>query len=138
MAYQIRKVKYCYLMVPSRSGQAARVLHELKLADVSLLGFSGFPVKAGKSQLDLISDNMAGIVRVARKNSWHLSKIKQCFLAQGTDEAGAVEKVLTRLAEVNINIIAADAVAAGKGRYGMIFWVKPDKFAKAARVLNAR
>jgi hypothetical protein len=138
MAYQIRKVKYCYLMVPSRSGQAAKVLHELKLAGVNLLAFSGFPARAGKSQLDLIADNMAGIARVARKNNWHLSKVKQCFLAQGTDEAGAVEKVLKRLTEVNINIIAADAVAAGKGRYGMIFWVKPDKFTQAARVLNAR
>jgi len=138
MAYQIRKVKYCYLMVPSRSGQAVKVLHELKQAGIDLLAFSGFPVKGGKSQLDMISDNTAGIARLAKKNRWSLSKIKQCFLVQGTDEPGAVEKVLKRLSDVDINIIATDAVAAGKGRYGMIFWVRPDKYAKAARALNAR
>lgn len=138
MAYQVRKVKYCYLMVSGRSGQAVKILHELKKAGVDLLAFSGFPAKAGKSQLDLVSDNMAGVARVARQNRWRLSKIKKCFLVQGTDEPGAVEKVLARLADKNINVIAADAVAAGKGRYGMIFWVKPKSYSQAASALNAR
>jgi hypothetical protein len=31
-----------------------------------------------------------------------------------------------------------DAVTAGAGRYGAIFWVKPKSVAKAARLLRAR
>ncbi|UCG12895.1 MAG: hypothetical protein JSU72_20915 [Deltaproteobacteria bacterium] len=45
---------------------------------------------------------------------------------------------LTKLATKKINVTAADAVAAGKGRYGMILWVKPKDYAKAARALNAK
>ena len=137
MAYQIRKVKYCNLTVPSRAGQAVKILKELKNAGINLLAFSGFPLKGGKSQVDLVSNDTASISRLARKNGWRISKVKRGFLAQGTDETGAVEKGLSRLADKNINIIAANAVAAGKGRYGMIFWVNPKKYAAAARALNA-
>ena len=138
MAYQVRKVKYCHTIVPSRAGQAIGILNELKESGVNLLAFSGFPIKAGKSQVDLITNDVAPLLRVARKNKWRMSKIKRAFLVQGTDELGAVGKVITRLAEKNINIIAADAVAAGKGRYGMILWVNPKKYNSAARVLNAK
>ncbi len=45
---------------------------------------------------------------------------------------------LQKLADAGINVTAADAVAAGKGRYGMLLWVKPRDYAQAARVLGAR
>lgn len=138
MGYQIQKVKYAYLTIPGRAGQAVKILQALKLAGINLLAFSGFPGKGGKAQIDLVSNNMAGIVKVARKQGWRLSRTKRAFLVQGADKPGAVEKVLKRLADININIIAVDAVAAGKGRYGMIFWVKPDKYGRAASALNAR
>ncbi len=138
MAYQIRKVKYCHITVPSRAGKAANILDALKEEGINLLAFSGFPLKAGKAQVDLVSDEMAGTARVAKKNGWRLSKVKRGFLSQGTDEIGAVQKVMARLAAKNINVIAATAVAAGKGRYGMIFWVNPKKYNSAARALNAR
>ena len=45
---------------------------------------------------------------------------------------------LEKLADEKINVTAADAVAAGKGRYGMILWVRPKDYARAARVLRAK
>jgi len=138
MAYQIRKVKYCYITVPSRAGQAAKILTELKDAGVDLTAFSGFPVKGGKSQIDLVSNDIAGIKWVAKKNDWRLSKVKKGFLIQGTDEIGAVHKVLSRLSDEKINVVAVDAVAAGKGRYGMIMWVKPKDYNRASKFLNAK
>ncbi len=45
---------------------------------------------------------------------------------------------LDKLADARINVVATDAVTAGKGRYGAILWVKPKDVAKAARVLGAR
>jgi len=39
---------------------------------------------------------------------------------------------------VRINVTAADAVSGGKGRYGMIIWVKPKDYARAARALGAK
>jgi hypothetical protein len=125
MADRARKVNYCYLIVPSRAGQGTKVLTELKEAGVNLLAFTGFPVKTGKAQLDLV-------------NGWRLSKTKKGFLIQGDDVVGAAQRHIQRLADEKINVTAANAVAAGKGRYGMLLWVKPKVYARAARALRAK
>ena len=138
MADRVRKVNYCYLTVPTRAGHGARVLGELKDADVNLLAFSGFPAKGGKAQLDLLTDDLAAVRRVARQNGWGLSPSKKAFLVQGDDKLGAIHRHIERLADRRINVTAADAVAAGRGRYGMILWVKPKDYARAARALNAK
>ena len=138
MADRVRKVTYCNTTVSSRAGQGAKVLTELRKAGVNLTAFTGFPTKSGKSQLDFVTENMADIRRVARKNGWRLSKTKKGFLIQGTDQIGAVARHLQKLADKRINITAADAVCAGKKRYGMILWVKPKDYARAARTLRAK
>lgn len=138
MADRVRKVNYCYLTVTGRAGQGAKVLGALNEAGVDLLGFSGFPAKAGKAQLDLLAANLAPVRRVARKNNWRLSAAKKAFLIQGDDKVGAVNRHVQKLADARINVTAADAMAAGKGRYGMLLWVKPKDYARAAKVLNAR
>jgi hypothetical protein len=138
MADRVRKVNYCYAKVSARAGQGAAVLGALREAGVNLLAFSGFPVGGGKAQLDLVGTDMAAVRRVARKNGWRLSKNKKGFLVQGTDQVGACHRQLQKLADQKINVTAADAVAAGQGRWGMILWVKPKDYARAARVLRAK
>jgi len=137
MADRVRKVGYCYLLVPSRPGQGAAVLAALHEAGINLQAYSGFPVGGGRAQIDLVSQDMAGIGRVARKHGWRLSRPKRGFLVQGDDKVGAVHRHLQRLADARVNITAADAVTAGKGRYGMILWVKAKDFGRAARALRA-
>jgi hypothetical protein len=137
MADRVRKVNYCYVTVSNRAGQGAKVLGQLKDAGVNLLAYSGFPVKGGKAQLDFVPENMAALRRVAKKNGWRLSKPKKGFLITGKDEQGAAHRHIDRLAGARISITAADAVVAGKGRYGMILWVKPKDYNRAARVLRA-
>jgi hypothetical protein len=138
MADRVRKVNYCYAKVSARAGQGAAVLDELRKAGVSLLAFSGFPIGGGKAQLDLVAEDMAAVRSVARKNGWRLSKTKKGFLVQGDDRVGACHRQLQKLADQKINVTAADALAAGKGRYAMILWVKPKSYARAARVLGAK
>lgn len=138
MADRVRKVNYCYAKVASRAGQGAKMLAELKDEDLSLLAFSGFPAGGGKAQLDFVTDDMPALRRLARKNGWRLSKPKKGFLVQGNDDAGVVYKHVRKLADRKINITAADAVCAGKGRYGMVLWVKPRDYNRAARALNAK
>ena len=138
MADRVRKVNYCYAKVSSRSGQGARLLAELKTEDVNLLAFSGFPAGGGKSQLDFVTDDMPALRRVAKKNGWRLSKAKKGFLVQGKDASGAVLRHVNKLADRKINVTAADAVCAGKGRYGMVMWVKPKDYTRAARALKAK
>jgi hypothetical protein len=135
---RVKKVSYCYPIVPNRAGQGARVLGELNDAGVDLLAYSGFPVGGGRSQLDLVLEDMGALRRLARRNGWRLSKVKKGFLIQGNDRVGAVHRHLQKLADAGINVTAADGVSAGQGRYGMILWVKPRDYARAARALGAR
>jgi hypothetical protein len=138
MADRVRKVNYCYMTVPARAGQGANVLGQLKDAGVDLLAFTGFPTKAGKAQIDLIAQDMPAVRRVAKKNDWRLSANKKGFLIQGGDKPGAVHRHVQKLADLRINVTAADAVAAGQGRYGMLLWVKQKDYARAARALKAK
>ena len=138
MAYQVSKVNYCYVTVPSRAGQGEKILNELREAGINLLAFSGFPLKGGKSQVDLVSENTAAIQRLGKAKGWRMSATKKGFLVKGSDEIGVVHKVIKRLSDEKINVTAADAVAAGSGRFGMILWVKQKDYARAARILNAR
>jgi len=137
MASSIRKVDYFYTMVPNRAGQAAKILAGLAAADVALVAFSGFPAGKG-SQLDLVPADSAKLRSAARKMGIKLSKRKSGFLVQGDDRVGALTRIASALAVAKINITAIDAVTAGKGRFGAIFWVKPTAVAKAAKLLRAR
>jgi hypothetical protein len=138
MADRVRKVRYSYVMASNRAGTGAAVLAALREAGVDLLACSGFPAPGGKVQIDFVTDDIAGLRRVAKKNGWRLSAVKKGFLVQGDDRVGAVHRHVAKLAAARVGIVAADAVAAGKGRYGMILWVKAKDYARAARVLGAR
>ncbi len=134
----VRKVSYVDVKVPNRAGRAADVLGALAEAGVNLLAFTGFPDKGGKSQVDLVTNDLSGVRRVARKQGWRISRAKRGFLVQGRDRVGAVHGQVRKLAHHRINMTALDAVTAGKGQYGMILWVKPKDYARAARVMGAR
>lgn len=137
MATIIRKTAYFSMQTPSRAGQAARLLDSLSGHGVDLLAFTGFPGEGG-AQVDFIPYDVAKFTRAARKLDLKVSEKKTVFLAQGKDKPGAIAKICGTLAAAGINMVAMDAVAAGKGRFGAIFWVKPKDVAKAAKVLGAR
>jgi hypothetical protein len=136
MSDRVRKVDYFYVTVSNTPGQAAKVLAALAGRGVNLLAFSGFP-SGGKGQLDLVPEDSAALARAAKKLKLKLSKKKSGFLLQGDDRVGAMTKTLNALAEAKINVTALDAVAGG-GRFAAIFWVKPKKVAKAAKLLRAK
>ena len=138
MADSVRKVRYSYVMVPNRAGAGAAVLARLREAGVDLVAYSGFPAAGGKAQIDLVTDDVAGLRRVAKKNGWRLSAVKRGFLVQGDDRIGTVHRHLAKLGAAKVSVVAADAVTAGRGRYGMILWVKAKDYARAARALGAR
>jgi len=138
MADRVRKVSYVHVTVPNRAGHGARVLEALREAGVNLVAFHAFPGKAGRAQIDLVAEDMAALRRVARRNGWTLSKVKRGFVVQGEDRVGAVERHFARLGNAKINVVANSAIAAGKGRYGMILWVKRKDVNRAAKALRAR
>jgi hypothetical protein len=131
----IQRVQYFYVEVPDKPGEGARVLSLLKEAGVNLLAFSGFP-KGRRAQIDFIPSDAAAFRAAARKAKLKLTGPKTGFLVQGEDRIGAIAELMSKLAEAGINVTALDAVAAGAGRYGAIFWVKPGDVNKAAKVLG--
>lgn len=133
---KVRKVDYFAVHVANRPGEAAMALEALKRQGVNLLAFSGFPEGRG-SQMDFIPEKTATFIAAARKAKLRIKPKKQGFLIQGSDAPGAVAGVMKKLAKAKINVTAVDAVSAGNGRYGAIFWVKPKDVARTARTLKA-
>ena len=136
MPTTIRRVEYAYFTVANRSGEAARILEALRDSNLNLLAFSGFPQGRNKAQIDLVTDDIDALKAVAKRFKWKLSRPKRAFLAHGTDEVGAALPPLARMAGAKINVIAADAVAAGEGRFGMLFWLAPRDYRRAAKLLE--
>jgi hypothetical protein len=137
MADTVRSVEYYYVTVPDRAGEGQRILSALRDDGVNLLAFLGFPLGGGQSQLDLVPEDAQALREAARRAGVALSEAKRAFLIQGDDRVGAVADATAKLAEANVNITAAAAVAAGSGRYGMIIWVAPADYDTAAGALGA-
>lgn len=137
MATIIRKLGYYSMKVSNRPGSGAKLLDALKLAGVNLLAFTGFPERGG-AQLDFVPDNDSAFRRAAREAGIKLSARKPVFLLHGDDRPGALTAVAATLANARINLIALDAVTAGKKRFGAIFWVAKKDVTRAARLLGAR
>jgi hypothetical protein len=136
MADTVRLVEYFYITAPNKAGEGARALTPLKDAGVNLLAFSGFP-QGRRAQMDFIPADPATFKEAAKKAKWKVAGPKRGFLVQGEDRVGAVADLLERLGTAKINVTAIDAVSAGEGRYGAIFWVAPKDVKKAADLLGA-
>jgi hypothetical protein len=136
MTDSVRKADYFYVAAANQTGAGAMYLKALRDAGVNLLAFTGFPA-GRKAQIDFIPEDSAAFRTAAKKNKWKLSARKTVFLVQGDDRLGAIHEVIGKLAAAGISMTALDAVTAGAGRYGAMFWVKPRDVAKAARILGA-
>jgi predicted amino acid-binding ACT domain protein len=136
MAETIKGVEYYYVVVKDKPGSGAGVLSVLQQAGVNLKAYLGFPAGRGKSQLDLVPEDAAALKRAAQQAGLKLSRAKRAFLVEGDDRVGAVADLTRRLADAKVNVTAACATAAGGGRFGMILWVPPSAYRKAAQALG--
>ena len=136
MADTIRKVAYFAMDVADKPGEAVRILQALSQAGVNLLAFSGFP-RGRRSQLDFIPEDATLFRKALTRAKLKVRPKKTGFLVQGQDRPGAVAEMLKNLADAKINVTAVDAVSAGGGRYGAIFWVKAKDVSKASKALKA-
>jgi hypothetical protein len=136
MADTVRRVEYYHVTVADEPGTAARTLAPLKESGVNLLAYLAFPTGKKQSQIDLFPENGAALKEAARKGGLALSSAKKAFLIQGDDRTGAVADITRKLADAKINITATAAAAAGGGRYGLIVWVAPEDYERAAKALG--
>jgi hypothetical protein len=136
MADQIRRVDYFYVEVPDKPGEGVRVLAALKEAGVNLLSFTAFPTSSGKAQVDLVPQDSAALQKAAKNAQLQLSPRKQAFFVQGENRAGAAADILRKLSSAGVNVRAANGAAAQAG-FGLILWVAPNDYEKAAKALGA-
>jgi hypothetical protein len=137
MADTVRGVDYYYVTVPDAPREGQRILSALKDSGVNLLAFLGFPLGGGQSQIDLVPEDAESLREAAEQAGVTLSEAKRALLIQGDDRVGAVADTLAKLAQADVNVTAAAATGAGSGRYGMIVWVAPTDYERAADVLGA-
>ncbi len=137
MADTIRRVQYFYITTPDKPGEGARALQTLRDAGVNLLAFSGFPA-GRRAQLDFVPEDPTAFRAAAKQAKWKVTGPKVAFIVEGDDRPGAVAELLGKLAQAKVNVTATDAVCAGAGRFGVLFWVKPRDVNKTAALLGAR
>lgn len=136
MGLTIRRVNYFYVTVDDRHGTGYWLLEHLRQQSVSLVAFTAFPRGGGKTQLDLVPDEIEKLQRAVKQAGVELVGPKRAFLAQGKDDAGAIVDLHAKLASTDINVYAANGVSAGNGHFGYLFWVKPDDYEEAAVALG--
>ncbi len=137
MADKVRRVEYFYATVPDKPGEGLRVLSALKNAGVLLLALQAFPSGGGKAQLNLVPEDARKFKQTTDAAGIALTGPKRAFLITGDDRVGAAAEHGKKLADAKINITAVTALGAGSGRYGMILWVAPADYEKAAAALGA-
>lgn len=137
MTDKVRRVEYYYATVPDKPGEGLKVLSALKNAGVLLLALQAFPSGGGKAQLNLVPEDARKFKQTADAASLALTGPKRAFLVTGDDRVGAAAEHAKKLADAKVNITAVTALGAGSGRYGMILWVAPADYEKAAAALGA-
>lgn len=137
MADKVRRVEYYYVTVPDKPGEGLRILSALKSAGVLLLAYYAFPTGGGRAQLDLVPEDANKFNQAAKAAGLSLTGPKRAFFITGDDRVGAAAEHSKKLADAKINVTAVTALGAGSGRYGMILWVAPADYEKAATALGA-
>ncbi len=136
MADRVRQVDYYHVRTPDAPGAGEKILSVFRKERVSFTAVHAFP-DGKRIQVDFVPKDARKFLRVARKAKLRVSKKKKAFVAEGADRAGGLAAILGRVAEAKINVTAVTGIAAGRGRYGAILWVKPRKVRRAASILGA-
>jgi len=137
VADKVRRVEYYHVPVPDKPGEGLKVLAALKNAGVLLLACHAFPTGGGRAQVTLVPEDAGKFKQVAQAAGFALTGPRRAFLITGDDRVGAAAEHAKKLADAKINITAVTAIGAGSGRYGMICWVAPTDYEKAATALGA-
>ncbi len=136
MLEAVRRTDYYYVTVEDKRGEAYWLLQHFREKGVNLLSFTAFPLGGGRSQLDFVTDDAQRLINACKEAGVHLIGPKRAFLVYGEDKVGAVVDLHAKLSNAEVSVHAANGVVDGKGRFGYVFWVKPDDYEEAALALG--
>ena len=60
----------------------------------------------------------------------------RAFLVQGDDELGAVAAIHKKILDAEVNVFASWGVSDGRGGFGYVMYVRPERYEEAARALD--
>ena len=130
-----KRVTYFKAKIADKPGSLHDLIKNLKAKDLGLLSLKG--ISKGTQGEVLVVAKSPDKLRSAWKDSGLLIEEGIAFYLSGIDKAGALQGDLDALSKAGVNIVATEAVAAGKS-YGAILWVAPADIEKTAKALGAK
>lgn len=136
MTFTIRRADYYYCTVQDQPGEGYRLLNELAESGVNLLAFTGIPTGPNYTQLTLFPENGHQLQIAAHKARLPLDGPHHALLVQGDDALGALAGIHRKLFDAGVNVYASSGVTDGKGSFGYLLYVRPNKFDRAVAALE--
>jgi len=130
-----KRVTYFKTKVEDKPGALLALAKDLKAKNLGLLSLKG--VGKGEEGEILVVAKNPDKLRDVWKASGVLVEEGTVFYVSGEDKTGALLPILDALAEAGVNVVATEAVAAGKS-YGAILWVDPADIDRTEKALGAK
>jgi len=135
MADLIRTAQYFKVQIVDKPGTLGGMLAPLREEGVNLLAVHAFP-RNRRTQVDVVPEDPTAFKNVAKAHKLKVQGPKMCLLVDGDDRPGVLADLTDRLGSARINMTAVTGLAAGRGRFGAILWVKSRDVKKAAKVFG--
>ena len=136
MAFQVHPTSYFYLSIEDQPGEAYRILSQLAKLGVNLRAFTGVPAGPQRTQLTVFPEDDGKFRSATARTGLTADGPHPALLIQGDDELGALAGVHERLAEAEVNVYASYGVTDGRGSFGYVLYVRPDRYQEALRALG--
>jgi len=136
MATKVRRVDYFYTTVQDQPGEAYKLLSDLEKLGINLLAITAVPTGPNQTQLTIFPEESLMLTTEAKKVGMKLDGPHRAILVQGDDELGAIANIHMKLYAAKINIYASSGITNGKGGYGYLLYIRPNKFDMAAKALG--
>ena len=136
MALTIKKVDYYYTSISDQPGSAYSLLSRLAAGEVNLLAFNAVPFGPNRTQLTLFPEDADALLRVLNKEGLNFEGPHSALLVRGDDELGALADIHVRLYDAQVNVFSSSGVTDGRGGFGYVLHVRPEKFERAAAALG--
>jgi hypothetical protein len=136
MAFKVHPTSYFYLTIHEQPGEAYQILTQLAKLGVNLRAFTGVPAGPQRTQLTVFPEDNGKFTAATARAGLTADGPHPALLVQGDDELGALAGVHERLADAQVNVYASYGVTDGRGSFGYVLYVRPDRYEEALKALG--
>ena len=136
MTTAIQKFDYLYVTVEDSIGTATGIVQALCSAGIRLLAFSSFPNGKGKTQLDLVADDVDALADRLEGMGLRGSAKKSGYLIHAGAGPCGITYILEELERADVHVTSVQTIAIGANECAALLWTKPEDVHRATEVLN--